>query len=167
MIERFWAKVEIGDVPEHRPELGPCWLWTAAADADGYGHWHFEGRNQAAHRVAYRLLIGPIPAGLVLDHLCRVTSCVRPAHTEPVTHRLNHLRGVVTRTRRPREADEDSWLTVLREQGEVDRRRTMRWLAEQTGKSHRTVYAYSSGQITPPAAWLAEASRVLGQEVAA
>ena len=54
------------------------------------------------------------------------------------------------------------WRTALKEQG-----RTMRWLAIQTGKSPRTVYAYSRGQLVPTAAWLAAASRVLGQEVAA
>ena len=43
----------------------------------------------------------------------------------------------------------------------------MRWLADNTGKSRRTVYAYSRGQLIPPAAWLADVSRLLGQEVAA
>jgi hypothetical protein len=54
------------------------------------------------------------------------------------------------------------WRTVLREQG-----RTLRWLAIQTGKAPRTVYAYSRGDLTPPAEWIAAASRVLGKEVAA
>jgi hypothetical protein len=54
------------------------------------------------------------------------------------------------------------WRTVLREQG-----RTMRWLADNTGKSRRTVYAYSLMQRIPPAEWLADVSRLLGQEVAA
>ena len=54
------------------------------------------------------------------------------------------------------------WRTVLREQG-----RTIRWLAIQTGRPPRTVYAYSQGQLVPTAEWLAAASRVLGQEVAA
>lgn len=56
----------------------------------------------------------------------------------------------------------NAWRTVLREQG-----RTMRWLAIQTGKAPRTVYAYASGQLVPTPAWLEAASRVLGQEVAA
>lgn len=54
------------------------------------------------------------------------------------------------------------WLTALREQ-----RRTRRWLADQTGKSRRTVYAYSRGDLVPPAEWLAAAERVLGEEKAA
>lgn len=55
-----------------------------------------------------------------------------------------------------------AWRTVLKEQG-----RTLRWLALQTGKAPRTVYAYSQGQLVPTPEWLAAASRVLGQEVAA
>jgi lambda repressor-like predicted transcriptional regulator len=58
--------------------------------------------------------------------------------------------------------DTRDWRTVLREQG-----RTMRWLAIQTGKSPRTVYAYSQGQLTPTREWIADASRVLSQEVTA
>lgn len=56
----------------------------------------------------------------------------------------------------------NDWRTVLRAQG-----RTFRWLADQTGKSRRTVYAYSRGDLVPPPEWIAEASRVLGVQVAA
>jgi len=59
------------------------------------------------------------------------------------------------------------WRTVLQEQGAVDRNRTLRWLAEQTGKAPRTVYAYSRGDLVPTPEWIEAASRVLGQEVAA
>jgi len=55
-----------------------------------------------------------------------------------------------------------AWRTVLREQG-----RTIRWLAIQTGKAPRTVYAYSRGDLVPPAEWIAAASAALGVEVAA
>lgn len=55
-----------------------------------------------------------------------------------------------------------AWRDVLRDQG-----RTLRWLAIQTGKAPRTVYAYSRGDLVPPAEWIAAASRALGQEVAA
>lgn len=46
-----------------------------------------------AHRLVYELLVGPIPDGLQLDHLCRNRGCVRPDHLEPVTRRTNILRG--------------------------------------------------------------------------
>lgn len=83
--ERFWAKVEKTDT---------CWLWTAARSDTGYGSFAFRRdaiRN--AHKVAYEMLIGPVPEGLQLDHLCRVRHCVNPAHLEPVTARENGRRG--------------------------------------------------------------------------
>lgn len=81
--QRFWDKVRFTD---------SCWLWTAYIGATGYGKFRM-GRTQLAHRVAYAALIGPIPAGLTLDHLCRVKSCVNPAHLEPTTIRENNLRS--------------------------------------------------------------------------
>lgn len=70
-----------------------CWEWQAARNAGGYGTFGMGGRNWLAHRAAYELFVGPIPAGLTLDHLCRFRACVNPAHLEPVTGRENTLRG--------------------------------------------------------------------------
>jgi hypothetical protein len=75
--ELFWAKVQKTD---------SCWLWKAAKDHLGYGRFGAENNKVVlAHRYAYELLVGPIPAGLTLDHLCRNPNCVNPAHLEPVT----------------------------------------------------------------------------------
>ncbi len=92
---RFWAKVnKNGPIPEYAPHLGPCWLWTASTHA-GYGCIGDENNKVvSAHRVAYELLVGSIPEGLHLDHLCRVPLCVNPSHLEPVTPRENLMRGV-------------------------------------------------------------------------
>ena len=90
--ERFWAKVnKNGPIPEHCPELGPCWLWTAAT-IKGYGSFHWEGEN-LSHRISFIWMVGPIPSGEELDHLCRVPPCVNPSHLESVTRRVNQLRG--------------------------------------------------------------------------
>ena len=76
-----------------------CWLWGGAVSpgpASGnwaYGVITFRGRLKMAHRVNYELLVGPIPDGRQLDHLCRNTLCVNPAHLEPVTPKLNINRG--------------------------------------------------------------------------
>lgn len=72
---------------------GECWLWTGRLNSYGYAEMKLDGRYQMAHRVAYQQIVGPIPEGLQLDHLCRVRHCVNPAHLEPVTNRENSLRG--------------------------------------------------------------------------
>lgn len=83
--ERFWAKVD---------KTETCWLWTAGRNRDGYGLFSSQrGGQRSAHRIAYEWERGPIPDGLQIDHLCRVTSCVNPAHLEAVTGRVNMLRG--------------------------------------------------------------------------
>ena len=78
----FWAKVD-------KQAIG-CWLWTGFLNRSGYGQY---GR-QLAHRIVYEVVVGPIPVGLELDHLCRVKHCVNPEHLDPVIHKVNVLRGV-------------------------------------------------------------------------
>lgn len=87
--ERFWAKVA-------KAGGNGCWEWTGAARNDlGYGSFSLtRGRTVAAYRYSYETLVGPIPAGAHLDHLCRNPRCVNPNHLEPVSPRENILRGV-------------------------------------------------------------------------
>ena len=70
-----------------------CWLWSGRINAAGYGNVGYKGKYHLAHRVVYEIFRGKIPDGLCLDHLCRNRRCVNPAHLEPVTHRVNILRG--------------------------------------------------------------------------
>ena len=73
--------------------LTSCWLWTSPLDRDGYGHIQIGRKMCRAHRVAYEWLVGPIPEGLTIDHLCSVRNCVNPSHLEPVTAAENALRA--------------------------------------------------------------------------
>jgi hypothetical protein len=93
------AGYSVADLPPgiaSRIEIDPAsgdWLWTGRTDRDGYGRIGSEG----AHRVVYRLLVGPIPPRRVLDHRedwgCRSKACCWPLHVKPVTNRQNVLRG--------------------------------------------------------------------------
>ncbi len=88
--ERFWSRVRTGARDD-------CWLWEGSMRRDGYGQFSVGGRSNRRqmmpHRIAYEMIIGPIPVGKILDHLCRVRHCVNPRHLEPVTNRENVLRG--------------------------------------------------------------------------
>lgn len=70
-----------------------CWEWPKAKDSGGYGVVKFNDKFRKAHRLSYELLVGPIPEGLQIDHLCRNRGCVNPDHLEPVTARVNVQRS--------------------------------------------------------------------------
>lgn len=95
--DSFWSKVD-------RRGADECWPWLAYRTAEGYGRFNVDRRRpENAHRIAYRLLVGPIPQGLTLDHLCRNRGCVNPAHLEPVSRGENVLRGISTAAQRARQ----------------------------------------------------------------
>jgi hypothetical protein len=92
--DRFESKV-IKGAP------GECWGWRGAHfQQNGYALFSIrtvvdlKWRPTTAHRIAYELYVGPIPDGLVIDHLCRNRGCVNPEHLEPVTRGENVRRGM-------------------------------------------------------------------------
>lgn len=96
---RFWLRVED---QLHVPELGICWVWTGAT-ARGYGKLNTKATGHVpVFRWLWEQEHGPVPDGLLLDHLCRVSACIRPAHLEPVTPAENSRRAHAARVARLR-----------------------------------------------------------------
>ncbi len=85
LMPRVMAKVK------HDPDTG-CWTWTGYLMAKGYACICWRGRNWLVHRAVYTKLVGPIPEGLQIDHLCENKACCNPMHLEPVTNYENGIR---------------------------------------------------------------------------
>lgn len=73
-------------------DVGLCWTWTGAHSEDR-PHVKWGGKVQLVYRVVWELLVGPLPEGITLDHLCLNPSCVNPDHLEPVTMAENRRRA--------------------------------------------------------------------------
>jgi hypothetical protein len=77
---RFWSKVE---------KTSACWNWLAGKIPEGYGVFHVERRPYGSHRLAYALTNGPIPDGMLVDHICHNRACVKPEHLRLATPKQN------------------------------------------------------------------------------
>lgn len=83
-MEAFWARVDA---------TGICWEWTRALTPKGYARTTYGHKNWLIHRLVWTLLVGDIPEGMTLDHLCRNRRCCNPDHMEVVTAEENKRRG--------------------------------------------------------------------------
>lgn len=135
----FWAKVD-------RRGADECWPWAGSIDSrNTYGRFPVNKVWRRAHRVAYELLVGPIPDGLTLDHLCRNTRCVNPAHLEPCTARENHRRAVAVWRANPTihvthaKLSEADVLAIFADA------RAAKTIADEYGVSKHAVYNVRSG----------------------
>jgi hypothetical protein len=83
LLDRVLMKVRVDE--------DGCWVFTGSKVSGRYGHLG-GSTSLRAHRITFEALVGPIPEGLELDHLCRKPACVRPEHLEPVSHAENMRR---------------------------------------------------------------------------
>jgi hypothetical protein len=115
ILTRFWSKVnKDGPIPEHCPELGPCWIWTGYLAKKGYGSIS-SGRSQGehpfkpinVHRVSWLIHYAEIPEGLSVLHHCDNPPCVRPDHlflgtphenTQDMMRKGRHIRAMAKLT---------------------------------------------------------------------
>lgn len=81
--QRFWDKVKV---------YSTCWDWMGYRNIEGYGQFKWNNVTSRAHRVIFQELVGLIPDGLYVDHMCNNKSCVNPSHLEAVTHEENMKR---------------------------------------------------------------------------
>lgn len=92
MKRRTWSTLRGRIATKYRVDESGCWIWTGMINpTTGYGRISDGGKVKTAHRVMYELSVGPIPEGLVMDHLCHVRACVNPEHLRVVTKRQNCL----------------------------------------------------------------------------
>jgi hypothetical protein len=97
VLERIVRRITLELHPD--PRFGHCWIWPGSHNMRGYGQIGIGSISNGTagkgyvHRLAYQLIVGPIPDGLVLDHLCRRHPCCNPEHLEPVTELENIRRG--------------------------------------------------------------------------
>lgn len=77
---RFWSKIEKTD---------SCWNWVGAVLDNGYSQFRVGLGHTSGHRYSYEKLIGPIPEGLQVDHMCHNRRCVNPSHLRAVTAKQN------------------------------------------------------------------------------
>lgn len=84
------------DVQKPAGEFG-CWLWTGSVNTSGYpiGGGERGQRGVPVYRIAYEWMVGLVPVGMEIDHLCRTRRCVNPHHLEPVTRAENMRRARV------------------------------------------------------------------------
>lgn len=110
-VDRFWRKVVKTTDP------AACWPWANGRCGCGYGAVRWQGRQMYAHRLAYELVNGPIPPGLLVRHLCDNPLCCRPSHLALGTH-ADNMADMARRGRRRAHVLGATMATAIRQRGE-------------------------------------------------
>lgn len=95
-----WARRFPDALPQFVAPRPDCIIWIGALNQKGYGSSNLRGdRSGGVHRMVYEEFVGLVPEGMLIDHLCRVRSCINPDHLEPVTPAENTRRGLTNATK--------------------------------------------------------------------
>lgn len=123
----LWARADLSGGPE------ACWPWGDARNDDGYGRIRIAGHHWYAHRLAYLLARGPIPAGAMVCHHCDNPPCVNPAHLF-MGYAFENARDKVAKGRQA------MWRPTQDELVLLTSNRSARAIAAEAGVSIRTIY---------------------------
>lgn len=137
--DSFWNRVD-------RRAPHECWPWTGYRNQNGYGQISVRVNGKVrviqAHRVVWEWLIGPIPRGRTIDHLCQNRACVNPSHLNVVSQMENNRRGALLRVTDAPSAGLGTRLRTCR----LSRGLTASDVARAVGVSPHSVLAWERGQ---------------------
>lgn len=176
VIDAFWARVDKnGPIPEHAPELGPCWVWTGPL-SQGYGVFKRIPGIQGAHRAAYVIEHGSIPRLAYACHKCDRKSCCRPSHIyagdtrSNITDAINRGQRVYTALwhRHPVQLTPERWATaIVFRDVRVSKQMTRTAMCERIGAYPALLERMEDGMVAArPEHWRALA-RIAGRSRAA
>ena len=132
---RFWQRVQRGD---------GCWAWLGTKNNKGYGTLGVDGRKKGlAHRVAYQIANGAIPAGKWVLHTCDNPGCVNPEHLYLGTH-VENMRDMSLRGRGGHSLLTPVDAITIRERSKAGERR--KTLAAEYGVSPITIKNINIGR---------------------
>lgn len=147
----FWSKVDRnGPTPDHRQELGSCWIWTAATNDRGYGTCQIVKGQQLAHRAAWVLENGSLTDGDCILHRCDNPPCVRPDHLfigdVPINNADRHAKERDGRGEKDRHAKlTEAIVRDIRARGRLPWADIVE-LALEHGVSNMTIWSVSTGR---------------------
>lgn len=137
---RFLAKVnKDGPIPQHRTNLGACWIWTGAKVRNGYGSFGFGSPvTIKAHRFSWLYHCGAIPPCLSVLHKCDTPACVNPAHLL-LGSQADNMRDAAAKGRLPKgQQHREGALTHCRNGHPFDAQNTYRHLGKRYCRKCKT-----------------------------